>query len=107
MWKLTIQDDQGTKPVVVHFVRDEYTIGRDEGNAVRLTERNISRHHARILLAGEEATIEDLGSKNGTFVAERPVTSPVRLADGDEIRLGPVVVTFRIPPLVGATDTTP
>ena len=40
MWKLTIQDDQGNE-TLVHLVRDDYSIGRSEENAVRLTERNV------------------------------------------------------------------
>jgi pSer/pThr/pTyr-binding forkhead associated (FHA) protein len=65
----------------------------------------VSRHHARLVLTGQEATIEDLKSKNGTFVGNEPVRSPRRLNDGDTIRLGPVVITFRIPPPAGLTDT--
>jgi DNA-binding winged helix-turn-helix (wHTH) protein len=85
----------------------ENILGRAPDASVWIDASGVSRRHARIVLAGEEATIEDLGSKNGTFVADRQVTSPQRLADGDQIRLGPVVVTFRVPPLIGPTDTAP
>ena len=88
MWKLTIQDDQGTPPVVVHFVRDEYTIGRDEGNAVRLTERNISRHHARVQRQGNDWRIHDLGSYNGCYVNGARVAETQSLQHGDLIQLG-------------------
>ncbi|HWP04324.1 MAG TPA: FHA domain-containing protein [Polyangiaceae bacterium] len=88
MWKLTIQDDQGTKPVVVHFVRDEYTIGRDEGNAVRLTERNISRHHARMLKQSDAWRLQDLGSYNGCYVNGARVVDMQALQHGDLIQLG-------------------
>ncbi|HEX5102157.1 MAG TPA: FHA domain-containing protein [Polyangiaceae bacterium] len=88
MWKLTIQDDQGTKPVVVHFVRDEYTIGRDEGNAVRLTERNISRHHARMLKSSDAWRLQDLGSYNGCYVNGARVVDTQALQHGDLIQLG-------------------
>ena len=91
----------------VPLVDGESILGRAPDASVWIDAAGVSRRHARIVLAGEEATIEDLGSKNGTFVADRQVTSPRRLADGDEIRLGPVVVTFRVPPLIGATDTAP
>ena len=47
MFKLVIQDDEG-KTTVVPLIRDEITIGRKEGNTIRLTERNVSRRHARI-----------------------------------------------------------
>jgi len=88
MWKLTIQDDQGTKPVVVHFVRDDYTIGRDEGNAVRLTERNISRHHARMMKHADAWRLQDLGSYNGCYVNGARVADTQALQHGDLIQLG-------------------
>ncbi len=47
MWKLVIEDDEG-KRTVVPLTRDQYSIGRKEGNTIRLTERNVSREHARI-----------------------------------------------------------
>jgi len=47
MWKLVIEDDEG-KRTVVQLTRAEYSIGRREGNVVRLTERNVSRQHARL-----------------------------------------------------------
>lgn len=70
-------------------------LGRGEGVEVRIESAGVSRHHARILLSGGRAQIEDLGSKNGTFVAEERVSSQ-RLQDGDVIRLGRHVrVVFR------------
>jgi len=45
-------------------------------------------------VAGSEASLEDLRSRNGTFLGDDPVTTPRRLRDGDEIRLGTVIVTF-------------
>lgn len=83
----------------------ENVLGRAPDAAVWIDAIGVSRHHARIVVAGREATVEDLGSKNGTYVGGQRVTTPYRLADGDQIRLGSVVVTFRIPAPVGATDT--
>jgi len=85
----------------------EHVLGRAPDASVWIDAPGVSRHHARIVLAGQDATVEDLGSKNGTFLGEEAVTSPRRLSDGDQIRLGPVVITFRIPPDVGPTDTVP
>ncbi len=56
----------------------------------------VSRRHARIVIAGDVATLEDLGSKNGTYVAGDLITTVTRLADGDEIRFGRARATFRI-----------
>ncbi len=64
MLKLVISDDEG-KTTVVPLVRDEITIGRKEGNTIRLTERNVSRRHARISKRPEGFMLEDLASYNG------------------------------------------
>src|SRR5262245_28779348 len=87
MWKLTIQDDQGNE-TLVHLVRDEYTIGRSEVNAVRLTERNVSRKHARIALAENGWLLHDLTSYNGCYVNGARVADTQNLAHGDLIQLG-------------------
>ncbi|HEY7499014.1 MAG TPA: FHA domain-containing protein [Vicinamibacterales bacterium] len=82
-------------------------IGRAREAEVWIDATGVSRHHARIRIEGERATIEDLGSKNGTFVGGRQITAPTPLADGDQIRLGSMVLTFRIPPPPSSTDTLP
>ena len=84
-----------------------HVLGRAPDASVWIDAPGISRHHARLVLEGQHAVLEDLGSKNGTYVGEERVTAPRRLDDGDQIRLGPVVITFRIPPPVGSTDTVP
>ena len=82
-------------------------LGRAPDAAVWIDAIGVSRHHARIIIEGHDATVEDLGSKNGTYVGGQRVTAPCRLADGDQIRLGSVVITFRIPPPVGSTESVP
>ena len=83
----------------------EAILGRAPDASVWIDAPGVSRHHARIRIAGAQATIEDLGSKNGTFLAGRRVSQPSPLGDGDEIRLGSVVATFRIPPPARTTTT--
>jgi len=80
-------------------------IGRGRDAGVRLHEKSISRHHARIRIQNGEATLEDLKSKNGTFFHGERVKSPVRLENGDTFRLGSVSITFRDRPETGSTDT--
>jgi DNA-binding winged helix-turn-helix (wHTH) protein len=82
----------------------ENIIGRAPDAGVWIDAAGVSRHHARITVS-EAAILEDLGSKNGTFVRGRRVTTPQPLTDGDQIRLGSVVVTFRLPPAAGSTET--
>lgn len=87
IWKLTIEDDEGQK-TVVPLVRDEYTVGRREGHTIRLTERNISRDHARIRKTDGGWSIEDLGSYNGVFVNGHRLSEPQRLQSGDLVLVG-------------------
>jgi hypothetical protein len=72
----------------------EHIIGRDPDIAVRLDGSTVSRRHARLVVTSGETVLEDLGSKNGTFLGADRVTSAVPLADGDTIRIGSVLVTF-------------
>jgi DNA-binding winged helix-turn-helix (wHTH) protein len=91
----------------VPLTEGDNILGRAPDAAVWIDALGVSRHHARIIVEGRDATVEDLGSKNGTYLGAERVTSPCRLADGDQIRLGSVVITFRIPPPVGSTETAP
>ena len=83
----------------------ETIIGRDPGAAVFLDDASISRRHARIVVSDDSATLEDLGSKNGTHVGDRTIEAPVPLADGDAIRVGSVSLTLRIYPMPDSTLT--
>ena len=83
----------------------ENLLGRGEDVAVRINDNSVSRHHARIALGEQSATLEDLQSKNGTFVGASRITQPTRLDDGVEIRLGDVVLTFRLVTPAGSTET--
>ena len=73
----------------------EHVIGRDGASTVHLDAVGVSRRHARILVQGHDAILEDLGSKNGSSVNGQPLEGIVALKDGDEIRLGPVVILYR------------
>jgi ABC transport system ATP-binding/permease protein len=94
MHKLTIEDDEG-KTVVVPLIRDEITVGRQEGNSIRLTERNISRRHARFFRQNGTLFVEDLGSFNGIKVNGGRVVAPTSLKDGDLVIIGDYKLTVR------------
>jgi pSer/pThr/pTyr-binding forkhead associated (FHA) protein len=93
MWKLVIEDDEG-KRTVVPLTRDDYTIGRQEGNTVRLTERNVSRSHSRVRrtrangATKEGFLVEDCQSYNGVFVNGLRVAHTQDLQHGDLIQIG-------------------
>jgi DNA-binding winged helix-turn-helix (wHTH) protein len=74
----------------------ENILGRDRTAAVWFDSIEVSRRHARISIVDEEAALEDLESRNGTFVRGERVTSAVKLQNGDRIELGSIAVTFRI-----------
>jgi DNA-binding winged helix-turn-helix (wHTH) protein len=80
-------------------------IGRDRSAVVWINEESVSRRHARIVVGAQEAVIEDLGSKNGTFVGGRAVVKPARLDDGDEITLGEMLEPLRFHSLGSAAST--
>jgi DNA-binding winged helix-turn-helix (wHTH) protein len=73
----------------------ENVVGRDPARAAVVDEPDVSRYHARIVIAGDSVTIEDLGSKNGTFVDGARIREKTNLAPGSEIGLGATVLWFR------------
>jgi DNA-binding winged helix-turn-helix (wHTH) protein len=77
------------------LVDGENLIGRTDEAAVWIEAATVSRRHARITVAEGRATIEDLQSRNGTWLEGERIDSVRPLADGDEIRLGRVPATFR------------
>lgn len=83
----------------------ENLVGRGEEVAVRIDSAKVSRVHARIEVAGSSATVQDLGSKNGTFVRGRRISGPVELADGDELCLGSLLLIFRCQSAPRSTET--
>jgi pSer/pThr/pTyr-binding forkhead associated (FHA) protein len=85
--KLIIEDDEGHR-TVVPFVRDEITIGRQEGNTIRLTERNVSRRHARLVRENGHVLVEDVGSAYGIHVNGERIREAVAVKDGDLIQIG-------------------
>jgi DNA-binding winged helix-turn-helix (wHTH) protein len=80
-------------------------IGRDPTAAVVLDAKGVSRRHAQVVVGARGAVLEDLGSKNGTRVGDATVTESVALRDGDEIRIGPVVLVYHASESKLPTDT--
>src|SRR3954447_20349776 len=95
MYKLIIEDDEG-KTTPVPIIRDEISIGRKEGNTIRLTERNVSRRHARLLRKEGRYVLEDLSSYIGTKVNGAKITGPVPLNDGDQVGIGDYRLAIKV-----------
>lgn len=84
------------KERVLLLAEGENVIGRDPSSHVWLDVPGVSRRHARVVVSGDSAVVEDLGSKNGTFVADAAVSEARPLVDGEIIQIGPVDVQFRL-----------
>ena len=74
----------------------ESVIGRDRACAVYIDADSVSRQHARLTMSGRDASIEDLGSKNGTWVAGERIIGPVPLVDGTRFQVGSETVRFEL-----------
>ena len=92
MLKLVIIDDEGRK-TPVPLLRSEITIGRGEGNTIRLTERNVSRHHARLARGDDGFRIEDL-SRYGVKKNGRRVVGEAAFEEGDILFIGDYRLTL-------------
>ncbi|MFN2545926.1 MAG: FHA domain-containing protein, partial [Myxococcales bacterium] len=84
--KLIIEDDEGRK-TVIPVVRDEITIGRNDANMVRLTEKNVSRKHGRLLREAGHFYIEDLDSFTGIRVNGEKIHGKHAVREGDLIQI--------------------
>jgi DNA-binding winged helix-turn-helix (wHTH) protein len=72
-----------------------HVFGRGADVDVRLPSPTVSHRHAKLVITGEVAMLEDLRSKNGTHLRGRRIAEPVRLIDGDRIRMGVQEIVFR------------
>jgi hypothetical protein len=92
-------------PREVELSEGSHVLGRTPGCSFWIDAPGVSRRHARIVVAGDVAVIEDLGSKNGTFLGARRLEGPSPLADGDEIALGVALLTIRVLRADRSTET--
>jgi pSer/pThr/pTyr-binding forkhead associated (FHA) protein len=89
----TLTADDGT---MYPLLEDVTTIGRTPSNAVALPDGSVSSNHARVLRSADGFLIEDVGSRNGTYVNSERVSGKRALLDGDVLRLGKVLLTFNV-----------
>jgi DNA-binding winged helix-turn-helix (wHTH) protein len=80
----------------IELTRGENLLGRDRHSVAWFDSPTVSRRHARILVTADRAIIEDLGSRNGTWIGGKRITGPVPLSDLDEVKLGSLVMVFRV-----------
>ena len=82
-----------------------HVLGREGPGVIGLQSTAISRRHARIVIDEHGARVEDLGSKNGTYVNDRRVERLTPVTDGDQVRFASLLFTFRLAQPGGSTDT--
>lgn len=85
--KLLVERAPGHQSGTAYEIPDGATLGRGDVE-IQLDDPFASSHHARISRQGHALVIEDLGSTNGTYLNEEPLTGPVPLHPGDRIRIG-------------------
>ncbi|HXA19620.1 MAG TPA: FHA domain-containing protein [Thermoanaerobaculia bacterium] len=89
----TLTGDDGT----MHPLLEETsTVGRTPANTIALRDASVSAKHAQVVRTAEGFVIEDVGSRNGTFVNSEKLTEKRLLADGDLVRLGKIILTFNL-----------
>ena len=92
------------KPWRYSLDKDEINIGRNPGNDLVIDHPTISRNHARLYFENGRWWIEDLVSRNGTFVNHNqiPHRTPVEIQSGVSLRLGDIRVVYRqsLPPYI-------
>ncbi len=74
----------------------ENIVGRGDDDVVEVDAATVSRRHARLVIDGDVVTLEDLGSKNGTWLDGQRLAAPRGLGDGSVLRLGSASFTFRL-----------
>ena len=85
---------------------ERIAVGRSSAAELCFPEdAGLSRQHFAFEADGDNWTVQDLGSKNGTFVHDEPVLSVRRLEDGDQIRVGAFLLTFHRPDPNASTST--
>ena len=89
----------------VALLPGENIIGREGEGVILVKSSTVSRRHARITLDAAGGVVEDLGSKNGTYVNDQRVERSTPVADGDQIRIGSLLFTFRLSQSSTTTET--
>ena len=70
-------------------------IGRGNDAAIKLDDDYVSTRHARVALSGDQWFVEDLGSTNGTYVANVRITQPTTIGLGVQVRIGKTILELR------------
>ncbi len=92
--KLMLNTENGVK--ASQFTKTPVTIGRDPGCDFLLDDKTVSSRHTRLSFHHNQWWVEDLGSTNGTFLNQEPVSATIVLTTGDQIRCGNINLSIQI-----------
>jgi hypothetical protein len=92
--RILIRSGEGAG-TVIPLIESEYVIGRQKGNQIQLNDLGVSAHHARLFRGPEGYVVEDLKSRNGTWLNGTRIFHSV-LHDGDEIRVGATDLHYEV-----------
>ncbi len=87
---------KGRSPGAVYVLGPANTLGRDPENTIQVLDEKISRHHAVLRRSDGSWTLQDLGSRNGTFLGGQRVSGAITLKGGEEILLGDTLMRFEL-----------
>ena len=90
----------------VELSAGEVTLGRSRSSTVRVEHESVSRSHALLTLGNGTASLRDLSSSNGTFVAGRRILGETLLRSGERIQLGAAVLEYRLVEPTGSVEKT-
>ena len=88
---LTLILQTADEPVSFHFTSSEVTIGRDPACDCHLDDHTVSAQHTRLAYHHNQWWVQDLHSRNGTFLNQQLVSEPLVIVSGDQIRCGQAV----------------
>lgn len=88
---LSVGENSNLEEGSILLLNGVITIGRKEGNTIRLTEPYASGNHAKIVVKNNEILIEDLNSTNGVFINEEKVNGYSKIRANDKIRIGSAI----------------
>ena len=92
--KLVLDAENGAKSF--QFNKTPVTIGRDPGCDFPLDDKTVSNRHTRLSFHHSQWWVEDLGSTNGTFLNQEPVSATIVVTTGDQIRCGNINLSIQI-----------
>jgi pilus assembly protein CpaF len=101
--------EKGGNTNELSFDKDEVTVGRVRGNDIVLPKGNVSKHHCRLIVRGDDVAVEDLRSTNGTYVNGRKIAEATPVSTTDKLFVGDFIIRVisSEPSLEGARSLPP